>query len=70
MRTFCISTISAIILRVTYGYQAKESNDPFIEIAEEALESLAIAGNPGTFLVDLIPWRTCVMHSPISDEYY
>jgi len=43
-------------LRVTYGYQAKESHDPFIDIAQEALESLAIAGNPGSFLVDLIPW--------------
>lgn len=47
-------------MQVVYGYQVKESDDPYIEIAEEALESLAIAGNPGTFLVDLIPWCTCV----------
>jgi hypothetical protein len=46
-------------MRVVYGYQAKESNDPFIEIGEEALEGATVAGTPGAFLVDLIPWRMC-----------
>lgn len=49
-------------MEVVYGYQPKVYNDPFLEIAEESLRSVVIAGNPGSFLVDLIPWRSCTCH--------
>jgi len=42
-------------MSVAYGISVKESDDPYILNAEEALHGLAEAGIPGTFLVDLIP---------------
>jgi hypothetical protein len=42
------------MLAVTYGIQAKESKDLYIETAEEAISSLRHVG-PGTFLVDVLP---------------
>ncbi|KAF4621608.1 hypothetical protein D9613_012620 [Agrocybe pediades] len=48
-------TFAATIMSVAYGISVKESQDPYISRAEESLEGLAIAGVPGTFLVDFIP---------------
>ena len=42
-------------MNIAYGINVKESGDPYISNAEEALIGLAEAGIPGTFLVDLIP---------------
>lgn len=42
-------------MSVAYGITVKESADPYISNAEEALMGLAEAGIPGSFLVDLIP---------------
>lgn len=39
------STISAIIMRCVYGIQVRESNDIYIETAEEAMDSLAQVGH-------------------------
>ncbi|KAF9044254.1 cytochrome P450 [Panaeolus papilionaceus] len=48
-------TFAATIMRVAYGITVKESGDPYITNAEQALYGLAEAGIPGSFLVDLIP---------------
>ncbi|PPQ69644.1 hypothetical protein CVT24_001217 [Panaeolus cyanescens] len=48
-------TFAATIMRVAYGITVKESEDPYILNAEQALYGLAEAGIPGSFLVDLIP---------------
>jgi hypothetical protein len=42
-------------MNVVYGIQIAEEDDRYVTVASEALESLAIAATPGTFLVDLIP---------------
>ena len=42
-------------MSVSYGLTVLESNDPYITLAEEALQGVAEAGIPGTFLVDLLP---------------
>ena len=42
-------------MSVSYGLPVLESNDPYIALAEEALQGVAEAGIPGTFLVDLLP---------------
>ena len=42
--------------QVLYGIQVLPTNDFYIQIAEECLKAGA-AGNPGTFLVDVIPMR-------------
>ena len=49
------SVVGGITISMTYGIQIKESDDPFIAIAEAALKSVSLAMGPGTFLVDLIP---------------
>ena len=41
---------------VTYGLPVLESDDPYITLAEEALQGAAEVAVPGTFLVDLLPF--------------
>ncbi|KAF8626581.1 hypothetical protein AX15_004794 [Amanita polypyramis BW_CC] len=48
-------TAGAIILRIAYGYDVKEENDPFVAIADEALEQFSVSVSPGAFLVNLVP---------------
>ncbi|KAG2152670.1 cytochrome P450 [Suillus bovinus] len=48
-------TAGAIILRISYGYEVKESNDPFVDIADRALEQFSLATAHGAFMVDMIP---------------
>jgi hypothetical protein len=43
-------------MSVTYGLPVLESDDPYITLAEEALQGAVEAGIPGTFLVDLLPF--------------
>jgi hypothetical protein len=40
---------------MTYSINVRPYNDPYINIAEEAVSSLAELGVPGAFLVDIIP---------------
>ncbi|TFK35043.1 cytochrome P450 [Crucibulum laeve] len=49
-------TFVATIMRAVYDIDVAESDDLYISTAEAALAGLAIAGNPGAFLVDLIPF--------------
>lgn len=45
---------------ITYGIRG-DAADPYIETAVEALDSMAIAGAPGAFLVDAVPLRECTV---------
>ena len=49
------STFAATIMKIAYGITVKESDDPYISIAEEALNGTAQAGIPGAFWVDFLP---------------
>lgn len=40
----------SLIMRLTYGIDVAAKNDPYIHTAETALQSLAAAGNAGSFL--------------------
>jgi len=42
-------------MKIAYGIDVKESDDPYISIAEDALRGLAEAGVVGAFLVDSFP---------------
>ncbi|PPQ79328.1 hypothetical protein CVT25_002558 [Psilocybe cyanescens] len=44
-----------IILSITYGLDVQPEDDPFIEVAERAIEGSLIASMPGAFLVNLFP---------------
>ncbi|KAF9227074.1 cytochrome P450 [Gyrodon lividus] len=49
------TTAGAIILKVTYGYTVQAGQDPFVELADRAMENISLVLTPGAFLVDLIP---------------
>ncbi|KAG1815026.1 cytochrome P450 [Suillus subaureus] len=49
------STAGAIILRICYGYEVKEDNDPLVDIAERALDQFSRYGITGDFIVDFLP---------------
>ncbi len=49
-------TAGAIILRISHGYDVKWQNDPFVQLAEEALDIFSISTQPGRFLVDILPF--------------
>lgn len=40
---------------VSYGIRISEVNDPYVEVAEKAMDGLNEAAVPGAFKVDLIP---------------
>ncbi|KAJ7769656.1 cytochrome P450 [Mycena maculata] len=44
-----------IVLSVAYGIDVLPSNDPYVELAENAVDGLVTAIVPGRFLVDSIP---------------
>lgn len=47
-----------MILKIAYGYHIEpHKRDPLVHIANLALEHFAIAGTPGTWLVDMVPIR-------------
>ncbi|KAJ3560510.1 hypothetical protein NP233_g10793 [Leucocoprinus birnbaumii] len=48
-------TAGAIILRISHGYEVKETDDPFVTLADEATEQFSLSTAPGGFLVNLIP---------------
>lgn len=45
---------------IAYGIEVLPHNDPFIDTAEKAAASINAAGKPGSFLVDFMPFRTCL----------
>ncbi|KAG2119058.1 cytochrome P450 [Suillus discolor] len=49
-------TAGAIILRISYGYEVKESNDPFIGIAKRALDNFSNPNAFCDFLVEFLPF--------------
>ena len=42
-------------MKIVYGVDVQESDDPYISMAEEVLNGLAEAGIPGAFWVDIFP---------------
>ena len=51
----CTSLVGSTILSMTYSINVRPYNDPYIKIAEEAMEAIAELLMPGAFLVDTIP---------------
>ncbi|TFK41776.1 cytochrome P450 [Crucibulum laeve] len=44
-----------IALSLAYGIKVEGHHDPFVKLAEDAIETFSIAGVPGAFLVDALP---------------
>ena len=53
-------TVGTVILRIVYGYQVNQENDPLINLVHKAVATFSKAAAPGAFLVDSIPIRTCI----------
>ena len=52
---FPISLVGSITLSMTYSINVHPYNDPYIKLAEEAVEAIAVLMVTGAFLVDVIP---------------
>jgi cytochrome P450 len=49
-------TAGSIILMISHGYEVKEKDDPFVELAHRATDQFALSTSPGGFMVDVIPF--------------
>lgn len=49
------STAGAIILRISHGYEVKENNDPFVDLADRAVDQFSQSTATGAFMVDIMP---------------
>ncbi|KAF8960427.1 cytochrome P450 [Flammula alnicola] len=47
--------VGGMALSLAYGLNIQESNDPYVNLAEKAVDSVTQAVIPGAFLVDLMP---------------
>lgn len=56
--TSMLSCTGATILKISYGYEAQEDDDPWVNQAEYVMDQMAQLAVPGSFLVDFIPART------------
>ncbi|KAF9461394.1 cytochrome P450 [Collybia nuda] len=55
LATHVRKTAGAIILRISHGYETRENNDPFVELADTATEQFSLSTAPGGFMIDLVP---------------
>ena len=49
------SLSTAIIMKISYGIDVQETDDPYVSLAEDALEGISQAAVLGNFWVDLFP---------------
>ncbi|KAG2033233.1 cytochrome P450 [Suillus americanus] len=49
-------TAGAVILRISHGYEVKENNDPFVNLANRVTSHGSQATAPGAFMVDILPF--------------
>ncbi|KAH8830592.1 cytochrome P450 [Flagelloscypha sp. PMI_526] len=49
-------SLGASLMRDTYGYLAKESNDPYIDVADTATDQFSAATQAPGYLVDYVPF--------------
>ena len=50
-------------MHIAYGYQVKETEDPFLTAVELAVQQFSLSTAPGGFLVNLIPSRAYLFDS-------
>ncbi|KAG2152638.1 cytochrome P450 [Suillus bovinus] len=55
LRVHIRHTAGTIILRICYGYEVKENDDPLVDIAERVLDQFSRYGFIGEFMVDFLP---------------
>lgn len=45
-----------MIMKAIYDIDLKAHDDPYVSIAEEAVEAMSTAASAGVFLVDILPF--------------
>jgi len=63
------STAGAIILRISHGYEVKENNDPFIDLADRAMDQFSRSTAP-TFVVNIVPFCTNLNFAGNWSDYF
>ncbi|KAF5325182.1 hypothetical protein D9619_009907 [Psilocybe cf. subviscida] len=48
-------TTGAVVLRLTYGYEVSETDDPLVKLADTTMDQFSKSVSPGGFLVNLVP---------------
>nr|BAK09523.1 cytochrome P450 [Postia placenta] len=48
-------TTGAVILKMAYGYEVQEGDDPLVDLVDRAVDEFSISTRPGAFLVDTFP---------------
>ncbi|PVG03918.1 cytochrome P450 [Serendipita vermifera] len=48
--------IGAVITKLTYDYDMKQDNDPYVDLAEKVADNFSQSAAPGAWLVDIFPW--------------
>jgi hypothetical protein len=56
LQTYIRHVVGAVLLRICYGYEVKEDNDPVLDITERALNDFSRYGTFGEFIVDFLPF--------------
>lgn len=49
-------TFGGLALSIAYGLPIREHDDPYLALAEEAVQTVSAAIVPGAFLVDFMPF--------------
>ncbi|KAG1823196.1 cytochrome P450 [Suillus variegatus] len=49
-------TVGAVTLRISHGYEVKEKDDPFVDLANRVTTHASQAMAPGAFIVDIVPF--------------
>ncbi|KAG2119059.1 cytochrome P450 [Suillus discolor] len=49
-------TAGAVILRISHGYEVKENDDPFVDLADRVVDQWSRATAPGAFIADAVPF--------------
>ena len=50
-----LSKVASIALSLAYSIPIQKRNDPYVQLAEDAMQTVTYAAVPGTFLVDMLP---------------
>ena len=59
------SAAGALILRISHGYEVKEDNDPFIDLADRGMATFSDSTVPGVWMVDILPFSKAVFRCTI-----
>jgi hypothetical protein len=52
----------AIILKIAYGYDNNpDGPDPLVALANETVENFSVAGTPGLWIVDTLPFCSLLL---------